>query len=94
MCKTVTVLLFVRYGDRTPTDIHKPEHGKLHKFVRNPGTGASETEADFHIQYIMGVALGILSELGMFCTIDFSGDLQDRTDNILRPNISPLAHSG
>merc|ERR1712232_960326 len=71
----------------------EPELGKVHKFVGDAGEGGSETEADLDIQYIMGVAPGVLTEFWYFRSMDFCGDLKAWTQMILAAEDPPLVHS-
>merc|ERR1712038_670944 len=64
-----------------------------HKFVGDPGEGSSETEADLDVQYIMGVAPGVLTEFWYFKSMDFCGDLKNWTQIILATENPPLVHS-
>jgi subtilase family serine protease len=69
------------------------EQGKVHKFVGDPGEGGSETEADLDVQYIMGVAPGILTEFWYYKPSDFCGDLKNWTHSIMSADDPPLVHS-
>jgi len=71
----------------------KNESTKVHKYVGDPGAGYSETEADLDIQYIMGVAPGVLTEFWYFRPSDFCGDLKNWTQTILATEDPPLVHS-
>jgi len=66
---------------------------KVHKFVGDQGTGKAGVEASLDIDYIMGVAPGLLTEFWYWGSNDFCGDLVDWTDSILTSNDPPLVHS-
>lgn len=65
----------------------------VYKFVGDKGTGKAGVEASLDIDYIMGVAPGLLTEFWYWGSTDFCGDLLSWTDSILRSNDPPLVHS-
>lgn len=71
----------------------KAEQGKVYKFVGDPGEGAPGDESMLDIQYIMGVAPGILTEFWYYKPMDFCADLKNWTMSILAEDSPPLVHS-
>lgn len=65
----------------------------VHKFVPSSGTGSAGVEASLDIEYIMGVAPGILTEFWYWKGTDFCADLQQWTSTILSTDDAPLVHS-
>lgn len=57
------------------------------------GTGTVGVEASLDIDYIMGVAPGLLTEFWYWGSTDFCGDLLTWTDGILSSKDPPLVHS-
>jgi tripeptidyl-peptidase-1 len=71
----------------------KTEAGKIEKFVGNKGIGMSGIEAALDVDYIMGVAPGLLTEFWYWAGMDFCGDLKNWTNTILSTEGAPLVHS-
>merc|ERR1712137_561665 len=67
--------------------------GTVHKFVPSTGAGSAGIEASLDIEYIMGVAPGLLTEFWYWKGMDFCGDLQQWTSAILANDDAPLVHS-
>merc|ERR1719160_644997 len=66
----------------------------IHKFVGDGGgDGGAGIEASLDVDYIMGVAPGVLTEFWYYATRDFCGDLLRWTDSILSSDDPPLVHS-
>jgi tripeptidyl-peptidase-1 len=66
---------------------------KIHKFVGNKGVGMSGIEAALDVDYIMGVAPGLLTEFWYWAGMDFCADLKNWTHTILSTDDAPLVHS-
>merc|ERR1719174_1514602 len=66
---------------------------KVYKFVGDPGVGGAGIEASLDVDYIMGVAPGVLTEYWYQKSNDFCADLQIWSDAILAAADPPLVHS-
>jgi tripeptidyl-peptidase-1 len=66
---------------------------KIHKFVGDKGIGMSGIEAALDVDYIMGVAPGLLTEFWYWAGQDFCADLNNWTSKILSSDDAPLVHS-
>ena len=66
---------------------------KVSKFVGDPGEGRGQTEASLDIQYIMGVAPHVHTQLWLFMQQDFCQDLKNWTDTMLARDDTALVHS-
>jgi len=66
---------------------------KVYKFVGDAGIGGAGIEASLDVDYIMGVAPGVLTEYWYQKSNDFCGDLQNWSDAILAAADPPLVHS-
>jgi hypothetical protein len=66
---------------------------KIYRYVGNNGTGHSGVESALDVDYIMGVAPGILTEFWYWESMDFCADLKNWTDTILASDNPPLVHS-
>lgn len=79
---------FKKYVHNAP-----PSAAAVHEFVPNKrGTGVG-IEASLDIQYIMGVAPGLLTDFWSQANADFCGDLQKWSSLILSTSDVPLVHS-
>jgi len=65
----------------------------IYKFVGDPGEGAAGGEASLDVEYIMGVAPGLLTEFWYYKSMDFCGDLVNWTDDLVSSDDPPLVHS-
>merc|ERR1711948_236042 len=73
--------------------VPKEKNNKIEKFVGNKGIGMSGIEAALDVDYIMGVAPGLLTEFWYWAGMDFCGDLKNWTNTILSTEGAPLVHS-
>jgi tripeptidyl-peptidase-1 len=67
--------------------------GSIYKFVGDDGTGVAGIESSLDVDYIMGVAPGLLTEFWYYKGSDFCGDLADWTGKIISTTQPPLVHS-
>jgi len=65
----------------------------IYKFVPSGGTGSAGVEASLDVDYIMGVAPGLLTEFWYWGGNDFCSDLEQWTAQILSSDDTPLVHS-
>merc|ERR1712139_497139 len=65
----------------------------VHKFVPKSGTGTSGIEASLDIEFMMGVAPGVLTEFWYWKGMDFCQDLNEWTSTILSTDDHPIVHS-
>ncbi|CAK0887369.1 unnamed protein product [Prorocentrum cordatum] len=66
---------------------------KIYRYVGNKGTGPSGVESALDVDYIMGVAPGVLTEYWYWGGMDFCADLKNWTGTILASDSPPLVHS-
>jgi len=79
---------FSMYVPNAPTS-----EGKIYNFVGDKGTGIAGVEASLDVDYIMGVAPGLLTEFWYYQSMDFCGDMQKWTSQIINATNPPLVHS-
>ena len=65
----------------------------VHKFVGGAGSGSAHTEANLDVQYIMGVAPGVKTEVWYFGDDDFCTGLKKWAQLVLATDDGPLVHS-
>jgi len=65
----------------------------IYKFEGDKGVGMAGVEASLDVDYIMGVAPGVLTEFWYQKGMDFCGDLANWTSTIISTPQPPLVHS-
>merc|ERR1719443_317480 len=73
--------------------VHGSKNASIYKFVGDSGIGNPGVESSLDVDYLMGVAPGVLTEFWYWKSFDFCGDLVNWTNSILDAKDPPLVHS-